>query len=185
MGSRRLILIRHAQYHSEPEELTDLGRAQAELVAARLAQEPIHTIISSLMPRAKETTKFIKHYHPDAKYQSTELLNERITYLPRKKTPWSDLLSEESVKEAHQQIEGAIHRFFKSTRSDDHTDVLVCHSNIIRTLVCRAMDFPVGAWSELRLHHCSITTFMITKSKTHLLGFNDIGHLPLVMQTEI
>ena len=177
--------VRHGQYHLDPEELTDLGRAQAELVAARLALEPIDTIISSMMPRAKETAEFTRQYHPDSKYHSTGLLNERITYPPRINTSWEDLITKEELKETHTQIEGTMARFFKSTRSEDHTDVLFCHGNIIRTLVCRAMNFPVGAWAEFQIHHCGITVFKITRAKTTLMSFNDIGHLPIMMQTEM
>ena len=185
MGTRKIILARHGQYHSDPEELTDLGRAQAELLAARLSSEAIDGLISSTLPRAKETASILHRYHPGCKYQSTSLLDESIAYRPRLPASWSDLISEESLVESQQQLEGAMLRFFKSTRSALQTDLLVCHGNIIRTLVCRAMNFPLGAWSELRIHHCSLTTLLITRQRVSLLSFNDIGHLPSTLQTEI
>ncbi|HUN32514.1 MAG TPA: histidine phosphatase family protein [Trebonia sp.] len=61
----RLLLVRHGQTHSNiahaldtaypGAELTDLGRRQAQLLAASLADETIHVVAASTLLRAQQT----------------------------------------------------------------------------------------------------------------------------------
>lgn len=43
------------------------------------------------------------------------------------------------------------------TQKEDSYTLIVCHANVIRYFVCRALQFPPQAWLRLSLNHASIT----------------------------
>jgi serine/threonine-protein phosphatase PGAM5 len=57
-------------------------------------------------------------------------------------------------------------------------EILVCHGNVIRFLVLRALQLPPDAWLRLVVPHASITTVAITCEGDVLLqGLGDAGHI--------
>ena len=57
-------------------------------------------------------------------------------------------------------------------------DVLVCHGNLIRYFLCRALQIPPEAWLRLSVFNCSISYIMIKPNgyvSCRMIG--DIGHL--------
>jgi broad specificity phosphatase PhoE len=64
--------------------------------------------------------------------------------------------------------------------------VFVCHGNLIRAIVMHALELPMTKWIKLDIHHGSITTLTIRKDgHRRLLAFNDHGHMPPSMITEV
>ena len=58
--------------------------------------------------------------------------------------------------------------------------VLICHQNIIRYFVCRALQLPPEAWLRFRGSNCGITEIIISDDgRVALERFADVGHLPL------
>ena len=58
--------------------------------------------------------------------------------------------------------------------------VLVCHQNIIRYFVCRALQLPPEAWLRFRGSNCGITEIIISDDgRVALEKFADVGHLPV------
>jgi serine/threonine-protein phosphatase PGAM5 len=182
---RRVILVRHGQYSRSPERLTDLGRAQVEVTSARLAALTVHTVVSSTLPRARETCDILAKHHPKASRSAMRLLDERITLRPRSGDPeWAKSPSDAFWEESHDIIERAHARLFRVSRTD-RTEVYGIHGNIIRTLTLRAMNFPTNAWAELWIHHASVTILDVyPDAVVRLVSFNDVGHLPPAMVTE-
>lgn len=73
-----------------------------------------------------------------------------------------------------EQKEGSRHEF----------EVIVCHANVIRYFLCRALQIPPEAWLRLCTFNCSLTYLTIRPTGTvscRMLG--DIGHLPYGMST--
>ena len=68
-------------------------------------------------------------------------------------------------------------------RADTH-EVVVCHANVIRYVVCRALQLPPEAWLRISLPHASLTHLVIRPNgdvSLRLLG--DVGHIPSAMVT--
>lgn len=65
------------------------------------------------------------------------------------------------------------------TQEKDSYSVLVCHGNVIRYMVCRALQFPPEAWLRFNLHHASITWLVLyPNGRVVLRLFGDCGHMP-------
>lgn len=166
--ARHIFLVRHSQYHMQSKEdtqrtLTPMGRQQAEFLAQRLAkvhaaqeghyaQFALSTLISSELVRAKETADLLALGLPTAKRSRDGDLNEGRPCLP-----------EPAPRHAHhytnangdaERIERAAQKLRSpppvSQLADSH-EVVVCHANVIRYVVCRAL---VRALSRLRERPC-------------------------------
>ncbi len=62
--------------------------------------------------------------------------------------------------------------------------VLICHQNIIRYFVCRALQLPPEAWLRFRGSNCGITEIIISDDgRVSLEKFADVGHLPVTHHT--
>lgn len=190
MSKKTIILVRHGQYHSasdkELERLSNLGRQQAKYAARRLKEIEIDRICSSTMPRAIETAALIKRVlNYKGKTSSCEKLNECVPGFPkllRKKYGHTDT---KKLKLHQAQAEAAYKKHFKAPKKDS-TEILVCHGNMIRYLICRLLEIDSDKWIQMDILQCSISTIQI-RSKGHnrrvLLSFNEIGHIPKSKRT--
>ncbi|PIC45350.1 hypothetical protein B9Z55_005402 [Caenorhabditis nigoni] len=184
-ASRNIFLIRHGQYHLDREQkhLTELGREQAELLGKRLANSDIKftNMTMSTMTRATETANIIlKHLPGDLPKSSSSLIEEGPPYppVPDHKT-WRPLDPEFYTEAA--RIESAfrklIHRAPPSQKEDSY-ELIVCHANVIRYFICRALQFPPEGWLRMSLGNCSITWLVIRpKGHVSIRSVGDIGHL--------
>lgn len=58
------------------------------------------------------------------------------------------------------RIEAAYRKYFHRAdvrQENDSYTLIVCHANVIRYFVCRALQMPGEAWLRLSLNHASIT----------------------------
>lgn len=56
--------------------------------------------------------------------------------------------------------------------------MIVCHANVIRYFVCRALQIPPEAWLRMSLDHASITWISIQPSgRVTLRHLGDSGHI--------
>lgn len=185
---RHIILIRHGQYYEEEGTdekriLTPLGREQADLVGKRLQELnlPYTSIVSSTMSRAIETADLISKYLPDVQRLSNDLLREGAPIPPEPPVGhWRPNVHQ--FYEDGARIEAAFRHFFHrapSSQEKDSYDVLVCHANVIRYFVCRALQFPPEAWLRLSLHHASITWLIIQPNgRVGMVAMGDFGFMP-------
>ncbi|XP_011311299.1 serine/threonine-protein phosphatase Pgam5, mitochondrial [Fopius arisanus] len=184
---RHLILIRHGQYNLKGENdaeryLTDLGKRQADFTGKRLAELaiPFSLVVRSTMTRAQETSKIIEKSLPGIPVEDDSFLVEGAPIPPE--PPIGSWKSEWHFFQDEPRIEAAFRKYFhratpKQTH-DSHT-LLVCHANVIRYFVCRALQFPAEAWLRFSLKHASITWISIHPSgRVVLRCFGDSGHIP-------
>lgn len=62
--------------------------------------------------------------------------------------------------------------------------VIVCHMNVIRYFVARALQLPPEAWLRMRGNNCGVTELIIQPSGQVSLGsFADVGHLSIEQVT--
>uniref|UniRef100_A0A1I7TLW3 Serine/threonine-protein phosphatase PGAM5, mitochondrial n=2 Tax=Caenorhabditis tropicalis TaxID=1561998 RepID=A0A1I7TLW3_9PELO len=184
-ATRNIFLIRHGQYHLDREQksLTQLGREQAELLGKRLAQSDIKftNVTMSTMTRATETANIIlKHLPEDLPKTSSPFIEEGPPYppVPDHKT-WRPLDSEFHTEAA--RIEAAFRKMFHRappSQKEDSYELIVCHANVIRYFICRALQFPPEGWLRMSLGNCSITWIVIRpKGHVSIRSIGDIGHL--------
>lgn len=80
------------------------------------------------------------------------------------------------------RIEAAFRRYFyraDPSQQKDSYELLVCHANVIRYFICRALQFPPEAWLRFGLHNCSLTWIVIRPSGNVAVYFiGDSGHIP-------
>ncbi|KAK0073868.1 hypothetical protein PV325_009091 [Microctonus aethiopoides] len=181
---RHLLLIRHGQYNLSGETdsdriLTDLGRQQAELTGKRLAELnlPYSLIVRSTMSRAQETSKIIEKSLKNVPVSDDSILVEGAPIPPE--PPIGHWTSE---SHGGPRIEAAFRKYFHRADPNQERDsytILVCHANVIRYFVCRALQFPPEAWLRFSLKNGSITWISIQPSgRVILRAFGDSGYMP-------
>jgi serine/threonine-protein phosphatase PGAM5 len=204
MAIRRLYLIRHGQYEDidyslldgdfklahaqklalKQGGLTPVGVEQAQRTAQRLHSLPVSAIHSSTMRRALETAEIVRRWFPGIPLQRTRLLWECLpTALERHNTYWSRFSADE-IAQHTKRASRAFDRYFKCARGQDKHELLICHGNLIRYLVCRVVQVPPEAWSRFGSYNCGITEVQINSDgRMWVLAYNDTGHLPEHLRT--
>eukprot|EP00118_Oscarella_pearsei_P000081 m.4157 g.4157 ORF g.4157 m.4157 type:complete len:269 (+) comp10314_c0_seq1:8-814(+) len=186
-ASRHLILIRHGQYNQIPSEdqlrsLTDLGKRQATETGKRLKEFNLAyaKLVVSNMTRARETASIIHHYLPGVSVEECGMLAEGAPCRPEPAVGhWRP---ESHFFQDGARIEAAFRKFFHRAdvnQKEDSFEIIVCHANVIRYFVCRALQLPPEAWLRISIGNCGITRLTIRPSgRVGLRGLGDIGHLP-------
>lgn len=164
-ATRHILLIRHGQYSYRDNDsdckLTLLGREQANFTGRRLNELGIEydRIIHSTMTRAIETAQIISKHIPTIKVAQDPDLIEGVPYVNEPALPhWTPTI--ETIKEDNLRIEKAYKKYFHRARSDQEKDsyeILVCHANVIRYMLCRALQFPPEGWIRFSLDHASMS----------------------------
>lgn len=188
IATRHLILIRHGQYNTngdsdENHSLTQLGRDQANLVGLRLKELslPYTRIVHSTMTRATQTAEIISKHLPKIPVNNCNFICEGLPIAPEPSIPLSKDMTKMLYSDGA-RIEAAFRKYFHradATQTKDSYEILVCHANVIRYFICRALQFSPQAWLRFSLHNCSLTWIKIRPSGyVSVYTMGDIGHLP-------
>lgn len=209
VARRHIVFVRHAQLSEDADEkeaarhagvpgaasaevLSDVGRRQAELTGARIADVfgAVAAIYHAESPEAKATAHAIRSAAkkkrpgvPPPACVASQLLSEGVPRIPSP-APAALLAADEGeVFRDLTRAESALraHVWTPLGAEDDtvNVDVIVGHGNMMRYLVCRAMQLPPGAWSRLASYNCAITWLDIDASGAVLMReFGGVGHLP-------
>lgn len=184
---RNIIMIRHGQYNLDGKTdkervLTALGRTQANSTGERLnvLNLPFNKIYVSTMSRAIETASLISKNLPGVPVEQCALLEEGAPVPPDPPVGhWKPEVYQ--FFQDGPRIEAAFRNFFFRANPDQERDsyeLLVCHANVIRYFVCRAMQFPGEAWLRFSLYHASITWLQIyPNGRVTLRIYGDVGHM--------
>uniref|UniRef100_A0A8C7XFR1 Serine/threonine-protein phosphatase PGAM5, mitochondrial n=1 Tax=Oryzias sinensis TaxID=183150 RepID=A0A8C7XFR1_9TELE len=188
-ATRNILLIRHSQYNlsgtSDKERiLTPLGREQAEFTGQRLAALGLKydVLIHSSMARATETAQIISKYLPGVDLVSCDMLREGAPIQPVPPvTHWKP--DAVQYHEDGARIEAAFRRYIHRAdpkQKEDSYEIIVCHANVIRYFVCRALQFPPEGWLRMGLNNGSITWITIRPSgRVALRTLGDTGFMPV------
>lgn len=207
-ASRILVLVRHGQYNLEGKQdteryLTDLGRKQAAVTGQRLGDlysrylqkldENGKTsasnirLVKSTMTRATETANIILKTLPvEIDSSSCDLIREGAPCVPEPPleswTPDPADFFQEGAR-----IEAGFRRYFhraEPSQEETSVDIMVCHGNVIRYCVCRALQLDPQAWLRMAVHNGSITVLVIKPSgRVSLLELGGAGHFESEMLT--
>jgi serine/threonine-protein phosphatase PGAM5 len=191
--TRTLYLVRHGEYDHESEGcdpgdecgLVALGRQQARLLAERLDAMPIAftSLQTSTMTRARETAAIIAERFPDLVLERQDDLRE-CTPTTRRPDIMAGLEPGEAAA-CDSALAGAWQRLaLPADGPGDAHDIVVCHGNVIRWFVCRALGVDPTAWLGMSIANCSLTVMQIrADGSAKLIAFADAGHLPYAMTT--
>ena len=189
-GVRFVYLIRHGDYtraanadDTKANGLNELGKLQADLLGKRLAAlgGPIHALVSSDFTRARETADVIGRA-----LGLTPTRDARIhECVPRESDPRPGAGPEPSDQAAcESNLAAAYASYFRPAPANDERDVLVCHGNVIRWMVRRALGVSTTGWRSLDVANAALTVIAVRPDgTTSLISFNDVGHLPPERQT--
>ena len=144
------------------------------------------------MRRAEETAQIISQLTPQLDPTPTRLLWELIPTIPHhladvfqgmaEQNPYFNI---EEVPQNRGYADQAFDMFFQPSNNGADNLALVCHGNIIRYLVCRALDINPDKWSDMYINHCSLTSILVEPNgNIVLMSYNETGHLPKHMTTE-
>ncbi|XP_068099507.1 serine/threonine-protein phosphatase PGAM5, mitochondrial-like isoform X2 [Hyperolius riggenbachi] len=183
---RHIFLVRHGQYNVDgntdsEKVLTKLGREQAQLTGKRLADLGYHYdhITYSTLTRAKETSEIIGQCLQGVARTGSDLLQEGHPIQPDPCQHWRP---EVFYYTDGPRIEAAFRKFIHRAdheQREDSYEIIVCHDNVIRYLVCRTLQVPPEAWLRMSLHHGSITELLIHHNgQVALKGLGDVGYMP-------
>jgi broad specificity phosphatase PhoE len=188
MGTRVLYLVRHGQYvtddvHRRYGHLTKLGRQQAQRTAKRLANVAFDGFFHSDLPRAVETAEIIAKRLAQLPRHRLSTLREINPPLPRQLE--SKALSRAERHELDVLTTQLFKKFFHAPKGERcRAELIVTHGNLIRYLIRLALGDKVSAWWKMSTNHCGLTVIVIrSDGLISLLHYNDVGHLPPLLQT--
>lgn len=190
-AARTIFLIRHGNYVPDPSideklgpGLSPIGVAQARLAGGRLPGMAAHfdALYSSPMQRAMDTAASISETFPGQKFTVVDDLAE-CTPPTRRAEVMADGKPEE-FKACKVQLDRVFARYFKPASGTERTEMFVCHGNVIRYLVTRALGVDTEAWLEMSVGQASITRIRVeADGRFKVLSVGDVGHLPTTMLT--
>ena len=177
---RTLVLVRHGEFSLRSLSLTRLGRAQAARAGHRLRHLPVTAIHCSTMKRAHETALILARHHRGRTLLRAHMLRECLPTLPRGR-PRPPGVTVAMIRRGKDRADRAYRRFFRRPGNRNECEMLVCHGNVIRYLVGRALGLRQHAWYGLGTSHCGITVIRILRTGDCVLErYNDTGHLAAI-----
>jgi len=190
-AARTIVLVRHGNYSADPNadeklgpKLSPLGVAQAHLAGARLRALPdrFDALYVSPMQRARDTAALIGEDLPGQSFAVVDDLRECTPPTRRAKITANE--KPEDLAACQAQLDRVFARYFVPADGAARTDLFVCHGNVIRSLITRALGVDSKAWLEMSLGHASITTIYIkADGSMQVIAAGDVGHIPPNLQS--
>jgi broad specificity phosphatase PhoE len=178
---RVLHWIRHGQYNTQDVkvshllegDLTERGRQQARQAGQALKHWPISRIYTSDLLRAVQTAEILGSEMGGLPIRRDPRMRECVpTRIPGTRIPPSVHV------EAQESLQGILAHYFRPVRVTRH-ELFVAHGNLIRALACKVLGTRKTAWMRMRVHHLSLTRFIVRPTgEIVLLDYNTLGHLP-------
>lgn len=192
----RLILVRHGEsmanetktHNRREEPLTELGEAQAEAVAERLASERIDRAIVSTLLRAKQTADAILARHPHVPVSYDERIRECDNGVFSGKPHGSKQLAAkaqgihpddfrpedgETWGDVHERVDAFLKDFL--AKPSEETVLIVAHGGPIGIILYRLTD--EGENFRRWLTRNTAVSIIDVSEETRVHVFDDVSHL--------
>lgn len=189
-GRRELWLVRHGAYDTTDKSdeatgraLVPIGVAQARLAGSRLAALPFSfdAVLASPLTRARETAAVIAN---DLGLPVEQVADLAECTPPTRRQDIMDGEKPEDLAACLAQFERLAATLLRPAAGGDRREVVVCHGNVIRWLVTRALDVDPLSWLVMSVGHASFTRITIEPNGAiRLVAVGDVGHLPPNLQT--
>lgn len=185
MNKKVLYLVRHGQENRNgvfAKEtgggLTEMGRFQAASIANRLKNLPISVIHHSTLPRAVETAMIIQQSISKIPLIPSDVLKECLFCIPPAFADEFEAIGQVELDLGLDQCKQAFYTYFQAKPFQASHEIVVCHGNIIRYFVCRALQIPLENYAFLELYNCGLCEVWIFENgRVHVVSYNDSGHL--------
>jgi serine/threonine-protein phosphatase PGAM5 len=179
VGTRTLVFLRHGQYDAENGGvLTVLGREQARLAGKYLEALKFDIVWSSTLPRAKETADIVSRHIGGMRVRHTGLLREGLYT----KVEGYDIPASER-REDRARADAAYAKIVRTSRAD-RMELVVCHGNLIRYFMCRALHTPTAKWLRMTTSHCGLSRVVVRDTgAVRVVSYNETSHLPTKLVT--
>lgn len=190
-ATRTIVLVRHGYYlpdaKADPKlgpHLAPIGVAQAHLAGARLAGLPsrFDAMYVSPVQRARDTAAVIAGDFPGRHFEVVDDLAECTP--PTRRT---EIIADEKPSDlaaCKQQFDRLFARYFKPAQGHAQTELMVCHGNVIRNMVVRALGVDSKAWLEMSVGNASITKILVeADGRFKVVSVGDVGHIPPSLRT--
>src|SRR5690606_22870118 len=185
-AARSILLVRHGHYLPDPNAdeklgpgISALGVTQARLVGARLAGMPgqFDALYVSPLQRARDTAAVIGEEFPQRGFEVVDDLEECTP--PTRREEVTAGMPKEDLDACKAQLDRLFERYFKPAQGEGRNEVFVCHGNVIRYLVTRALGVDSLAWLEMSVGHASITHIRVEADGSFkVIAVGDVGHMP-------
>lgn len=185
-AARVIVLVRHGNYVEDPNAdaeigppLSPIGVAQAKLAAARIAGMGLRFDVMRVSPmqRARDTAAVIAEDLPGRSFRVDPDLHECIP--PTRRTEITKDLKPEELAACKAQFDRLFDRYFHPARGTVESDLLVCHGDVIRYLVTRALGVDTMAWLEMSVRNASITEIRVEPDgRFKVISVGDDGFMP-------
>ena len=155
-AARTIVLVRHGYYVPDPAanerpgpHLAPIGVAQARLTGARLAALPTRfdAMYVSPVQRARDTAAIIAGDFPGRHFEVVDDLAECTPPTWRTEITAQEKPAELAACKA--QFDRLFARYFKPASGHERAELMVCHGNVIRNMVVRAIGVEPKAWLEM------------------------------------
>ena len=186
-----IVLVRHGNYTPDPAidekigpPLSPIGVAQARLAGARLRGELPQpgTLYVSPMQRARDTAAAIGAEFPGRAFEVVDDLAECTPPTRR-----ADIMAKEKPEDlaaCKARLDRVFGTYFKPAQGSPRADLFVCHGNVIRYLVTRALGVDTEAWLEMSVGNASITRIRVeADGRFKVIEVGDVGHVPPNLRT--
>jgi serine/threonine-protein phosphatase PGAM5 len=190
-ATRTIVLVRHGDYLPDPAadpklgpHLAPIGVAQARLVGAHLASLPTRFDAMRVSPvqRARDTAAIIAGDFPGRHFEVVDDLAECTPPTRR-----SEAVADEKPADlaaCKRQLDRLFARYFRPAVGHAQTELMVCHGNVIRNMVVRALGVDSKAWLEMSVGNASITRILVeADGRYKVISVGDVGHLPPNLRT--
>lgn len=174
LGTRTLVFLRHGQYDAESGGLlTPLGCEQARLTAKYLEPVRFDAVWASTLPRAKQTADIVARHLGGMRVRHTGILREGIyTKVEGYDIPAAERRADRARADA------AYAKIVRISRSE-RTELVVCHGNLIRYIMCRALHTPILEWLRMTTSHCGLSRILVRDTgSVRVMSYNETAHLP-------
>lgn len=202
-GATRLLIVRHGATANNAEgrftgqsdaPLSPLGVRQVEALAARLADTPVHTMVSSDLPRAQETALLLAAgraceltLDPDLREVSLGGWEGLTPDQARQRDPeifraWRDDALRnappygETIEQLATRVRRALARWTAQADAGGAT-LWVTHGGVIGVVLCDALGLPLMQRARFRRDNASITEIVSERGDFVITRVNDTAHL--------
>lgn len=190
-AAREIVLVRHGNYAPDASvdekigpPLSPIGVAQARLAGARLHGElsRLDGLYVSPMQRARDTAAAIGAEFPGRAFEAVDDLAECTPPTRR-----AEVMAKEKPEDAaacKARLDRVFATYFRPAQGAARTDLFVCHGNVIRYLVTRALGVDSAAWLEMSVGHASLTRIRVeADGRFKVIAVGDVGHVPANLRT--
>ncbi|MFC2019767.1 histidine phosphatase family protein [Chloroflexota bacterium] len=198
----KLLLVRHGNtklnsaerfWGQTDVELSARGIEQAELLRDRLSAQPIDSVYTSNLRRARVTAEIIASRHQVEVTSCTELgeidfgqaegltfqeIGRRYPEVAESMASWSTQ-SRFPGGEGPEELNGRVRKFLPrlERHGPDETILIVAHAGTLRMLICNLLGLELGYWRRIRLDLASLSILETYPRGEVLSLLNDVSHL--------